>query len=174
MFASKRTGTVVVAAVLVWACVRLLSRPETAPLTGLPDESLVATFDSDMRNVVYRWSETDPRSERDRTRALFDFVHQTYDSSAWIPQSLFEQNLITQTVVGDIDTIVRDKVGLVLWRNNPRVVAFGMAPSRPADKPLMWTVNCLVCHAAEIDGVTYFGAGTKVFDDYVLGQALKR
>ena len=31
----------------------------------------------------------------------------------------------------------------------------------------MWTVNCLVCHTAEIDGVTYLGAGTKVFDDYV-------
>ena len=69
--------------------------------------------------------------------------------------------------MGDVDTIVRDKVGLVLWRDNPRVVAFGMAPSRPADKPLKWTVNCLVCHTAEIDGVAYLGAGTKVFDDYV-------
>jgi hypothetical protein len=154
MFVSKRTTAVVLAAVLVWAGVRLWSRPETAPLTGLPEESLAATFDADMRDVVYRWSETDPRPERDRRQALFDFVYQTYDSSAWIPQSLFEQNLITQTVVGDVDTIVRDKVGLVLWRNNPRVVAFGMAPSRPADKPLMWTVNCLVCHTAEIDGVT--------------------
>ena len=161
-----------IAGVLVWACVRLLSRPAAAPLTGLPDESLAATFDADMRNVVYRWSETDPRSDGERRKALFDFVYQTYDSSAWIPQSLFEQNLIAQTV-GDVDTIVRDKVGLVLWRDNPRVVAFGMAPSRSADKPLMWTVNCLVCHTAEIDGVTYLGAGTKVFDDRVLGEALK-
>ena len=67
MSASKRTTVVVLAAVLVWACVRLLSRHETAHLTGLPDESLAATFESDMRNVVYRWSETDPRSERDRS-----------------------------------------------------------------------------------------------------------
>jgi mono/diheme cytochrome c family protein len=37
----------------------------------------------------------------------------------------------------------------------------------------MWTVNCLVCHTAEIDGVAYLGAGTKVFDDRVLGEALK-
>jgi hypothetical protein len=162
-----------IAGVLVWACVRLLSRPAAAPLTGLPDQSLAATFDADMRNVVYRWSETDPRSDGERKKALFDFVYQTYDSSAWIPQSLFERNLITQTVVGDVDTIVRDRVGLVLWRDNPRVVAFGMAPSRAADKPLMWTVNCLVCHTAEIDGVTYLGAGTKVFDDRVLGEALK-
>jgi len=173
MFASKRTSAVVLAAVLVWACLHLLSRPAAAPLTGLPDESLAATFDDDMRNVVYRWSETDPRSERDRKRALFDFIYQTYDSSAWIPQSLFDQNLITQTVVGDVDAIVRDTVGLVLWRDNPRVVAFGMAPSRPVDQPLRWTVNCMVCHTAEIDGVTYLGAGTKVFDDFVLGEALK-
>jgi hypothetical protein len=173
MFVTKRTSAAVLTAGLVWACVRLLSRPATAPLTGLPEETLAAAFESDMRNVVYRWSETDPRPERDRKRALFDFVYQTYDSSAWIPQSLFEQNVIAQTVVGDVDTIVRDKVGLVLWRDNPRVVAFGMAPSRSAHKPLMWTVNCLVCHTAEIDGVTYLGAGTKVFDDYVLGEALK-
>jgi len=46
-----------------------------------------------MRNVVYRWSPDDPRSEDDRRAALFDFVYQTYDSSAWIPQSLFDGNL---------------------------------------------------------------------------------
>ena len=173
MAASRRTWCVLMAGVLVWGCVRLLSRPAAAPLNGLSDESLSATFDADMRNVVYRWSETDPRSGQERKRALFDFIYQTYDSTAWIPQSLFDQNLITQTVVGDVDTIVRDRVGLVLWKDNPRVTAFGMAPSRSPDKPLMWTVNCLVCHTAEIDGVTYLGAGTKVFDDFVLGQALK-
>jgi hypothetical protein len=46
-----------------------------------------------------------------------------------------------------------------------------MAPS--ADGPLRWTVNCLVCHTAEIDGVAYFGAGTKTFDDLWLGESLK-
>jgi hypothetical protein len=173
MVVNRRTSVALVAALLVWACVRLWSRPETMPLTGLPDESLAATFDADMRDVVYRWNETDPRSDTERKKALFDFVYQTYDSSAWIPQSLFDQNLIRQTVVGSVDAIVRDRVGLVLWRDNPRVVAFGMAPSRPSDRPLMWTVNCLVCHTAEIDGVTYLGAGTKVFDDRVLGDALK-
>ena len=85
MFVSKRTSAAVLAAVLVWACVRLLSRPAMAPLTGLPDESLAATFESDIRNVVHRWSETDPRTEAERKQALFDFVYQTYDSSAWIP-----------------------------------------------------------------------------------------
>ena len=158
----------------MWACVRLFSRPETAHLTGLPDESLAATFDSDMRNVVYRWSETDPRSERDRKRATFDFVYQTYDSSAWIPQSLFEGTWSCRPSLGDVDTIVRDKVGLVLWRNNPRVVAFGMAPSRSADKPLMsgrsiaWSVT-----PRRSTACAYLGAGTKVFDDKMLGDALK-
>jgi hypothetical protein len=170
MYASKRAIAV---CVLAAAGVGLLCRSTPVPAAGLPDESLASTFSSDMRNIVYRWSEADPRSDADRQRALFDFVYQTYDSSAWIPQSLFERNILTQTVVGDVESIVRDSVGLVLWRDNPRVVAFGMAPSRSADKPLMWTVNCLVCHTAEIDGVTYLGAGTKVFDDRVLGEALK-
>lgn len=173
MAAIKRTSVNLAAALLVWAGVRLWSRPETIPLTGFPDEALAATFDADMRSVVYRWNETDPRSDTERKKALFDFVYQTYDSSAWIPQSLFDRNLVTQTVAGSVDAIVRDRVGLVLWRDNPRVVAFGMAPSRSPDRPLMWTVNCLVCHTAEIDGVTYLGAGTKVFDDRVLGDALK-
>ena len=30
-----------------------------------------------------------------------------------------------------------------------------------------------MCHTAEIDGIAYFGAGTKVFDDKFLGEALK-
>src|SRR4029453_19358918 len=48
------------------------------------------------------------------------------------------------------------------------------APNAGANEPLRWTVNCLVCHMAEIDGVAYFGAGTKVFDERWLGDALKR
>jgi hypothetical protein len=173
VFASKWTRAAAIAGVLGWAGMRLLSSTAAPPLMGFPDESLRTTFGSDMRNVVYRWSEADPRAHAEQQQALFDFVYQTYDSSAWIPQSLFERNLLTQTVVGDVDAIVRDRVGLVLWPDNPRVMAFGMAPSRSTGQPLMWTVNCLVCHTAEIDGVIYFGAGTKVFDDRVLGDALK-
>lgn len=136
-------------------------------------EALRASFVSDMRHVVYRWSADDPRPETERQNALFDFVYQTYDSSAWIPQSLFDGNLATQAIVGDVTTIVRDKVGLVLWRDNHRVPAFGMAPSQERGEPLKWTVNCITCHTAEIDGVAYFGAGTKTFDDKWLGDSLK-
>ena len=136
-------------------------------------EALLASFSSDVARVVYRWDPADPRSDATRQRALFDFVYQTYDSSAWIPQSLFDSNLVTQVVVGDVHTIVQDKVGLVPWRDNDLVPAFGMAPNIGTGQPLSWTVNCLVCHTAEIDGVAYLGAGTKTFDDKWLGESLK-
>ena len=135
--------------------------------------ALAATFDSDIRNLVYRWNPDDPRPPAERHAALFAFVHQTYETTAWIPDSLFQTNLVTQVVAGDIETIVRDKVGLVPWRENRLIPAYGMAPNPAANRPLSWTVNCLVCHTAEIDGVAYFGAGTKVFDDKWLGESLK-
>ncbi len=108
-----------------------------------------------------------------RKDALFEFVYETFDSSAWIPQSLFDSNLLSQVVAGSVETIVADNVGLVPWRENEAVVAYGMAPRASASAPVSWTVNCLVCHMAEIDGVAYFGAGTKTFDDKWLGEALK-
>ena len=147
------------------------TRASTAPLSR---DALASTFDADMRHVVYAWDPADPRPESARKQALFDFIYETYDASAWIPQSLFDSNIVTQAVVGDVDTIVRDKVGLVLWPDNARVKAFGMAPNTDGRDSLRWTVNCLVCHTAEIDGVTYFGAGTKTFDELWLGEALKK
>ncbi|MBC8001913.1 MAG: hypothetical protein H7X97_04920 [Opitutaceae bacterium] len=143
------------------------------PAMAFSRAELMSTFDSDMRNVVYRWAPEDLRSTPDKRAALFDFTYQTYDSSAWIPQSLFDGNLATQAVIGDIDTIVGEKAGLVLWRDNLRVRAFGMAPDSTPGQPLKWTVNCITCHTAEIDGVAYFGAGTKTFDDKWLGDSLK-
>ena len=148
-----------------------LTRASTMPPTRT---ALATTFDADMRHVVYAWDPADPRPDMERKRALFDFVYETYQASAWIPQSLFDSNLVTQAVVGDVDTIVRDKVGLVLWRDNAQVKAFGMAPNADGRDSLRWTVNCLVCHTAEIDGLAYFGAGTKVFDELWLGEALKK
>ena len=135
--------------------------------------TLADSFDSDIRNLVYRWNGDDPRSRDERHAALFAFVHQTYETTAWIPDSLFQTNLVTQVIAGDIQTIVRDQVGLVPWRENRLIPAYGMAPNSADDGPLRWTVNCLVCHTAEIDGVAYLGAGTKVFDDKWLGESLK-
>ena len=74
-------------------------------------------------NLVYRWDAGRSAPGAERKAALFDFVYQTYDSSAWIPQSLFDGNLVTQAVVGDVDTIVGKKVGLVLWREQAVVPA---------------------------------------------------
>ena len=170
---TRRGAGIVMATMLIAWLVATFSRAGSVHSAGFSRETLQATFASDMRNVVYRWSPDDRRSEEEKRAALFDFVYQTYDSSAWIPQSLFDGNLATQTIVGDVDTIVRDRVGLVLWRDNARVPAFGMAPNVTRGEPLKWTVNCITCHTAEIDGVVYFGAGTKTFDDKWLGDSLK-
>ena len=113
-----------------------LGRPGTHPATAVSRAALLDTFESDLRNVVYRWAPDDPGSAAEKRTALFDFIYQTYDSSAWIPQSLFDGNLATQAIVGDVNTIVRDKVGLVLWRDNARVPAFGMAPNATPGEPL--------------------------------------
>ena len=135
--------------------------------------ALESAFVRDTGNLVYRWDANDPRSQRDREAALFSFIYQTYDTTAWIPHALFEGNLMTQVVTGDIETIVRDRVGLVPWPENRFIPAYGMAPRLEPEGPSSWTVNCLVCHTAEIDGVAYLGAGTKVFDDKWLGESLK-
>ncbi len=172
-FGTKRLIGIVSVTLLIAFWAIAFSGASSAHSTAIPRSALRASFESDMRNVVYRWSPDDPRSEEEKRTALFDFVYQTYDSSAWIPQSLFDGNLATQAIVGDVNTIVRDKVGLVLWRENSRVAAFGMAPNAVPGEPLKWTVNCITCHTAEIDGVVYFGAGTKTFDDKWLGDALK-
>jgi hypothetical protein len=162
------TGAVLAVAIAALA----LARPNhEEPLTR---DALSLAFDSGLRNTVIQWDDDDPRSLEERRRSLFEFVYETYDASAWIPQSLFDANFVTQAVAGDMDTIVRERIGLVRWRDNPLVPAFGMAPNAGSGEPLRWTVNCLVCHTAEIDGVAYFGAGTKVFDDVWLGEALKR
>ena len=98
--------TLVVAAVLVL-------RGTGVPSRYVTRDALRSRYESDTRNLVYRWDTADPRPQLERKAALFDFVYQTYDSSAWIPQSVFDGNLVTQAVIGDVDTIVGQKVGLV-------------------------------------------------------------
>jgi mono/diheme cytochrome c family protein len=162
------------AALIVGANLLLAALWTSASGIPMSREALASSFDADIRRLVYAWDPSDPRPAADRRQALFNFIYQTYQSSAWIPQSLFDSNLVTQAVVGDVDIIVGEKVGLVLWRDNARVPAFGMAPNVDSRATLSWTVNCLVCHTAEIDGVPYLGAGTKTFDELWLGEALKR
>lgn len=152
----------------------ILGRPAPGALDAMSEEELRSGFRSAMADIVLVWDTDDPRTPEERLGVLYDFVYQTYNASAWIPQALFDSNVFTQAIVGDVETIVRDEVGLAPWPGNPLVPAFGMAPNAGADAPLLWTVNCLVCHTAEIDGVVYFGAGTKTFDDLWLGESLKR
>jgi len=148
----------------------LLEEPVTVAMS---EEALAAGFEDALEKLAIEWDPADPRPESERMRALQTFMYETFDASAWIPQSLFDSNVITQAVVGDPETIIRDKVGLALWTENPLVPAYGMAANAGSGEPLLWTVNCLVCHMAEIDGVVYFGAGTKTFDDFWLGESLK-
>ena len=78
-----------------------------------------------------------------------------------------------RAVLGDSHTIARERVGLVPWPENRVVTAFGMAPNPAPAQPLSWSINCLACHMAEIDGVAYFGAGTKTLDETALADTVK-
>jgi mono/diheme cytochrome c family protein len=174
MSVSGSARAVALAFVITSACLAL-AVSHRSPAAAVSRETLASSFDSGIRNLVAEWDPNDRRPVGERRAALFDFMYETYDASAWIPQSLFDSNLLSQAIVGDVQTIVGERVGLVLWRDNPRVPAFGMAPNAgDTDAPLRWTVNCLVCHTAEIDGRAYLGAGTKTFDELWLGEALKR
>ncbi|PYR54541.1 MAG: hypothetical protein DMF91_26525, partial [Acidobacteria bacterium] len=127
------TGLAVTVTVGLIIVTSLRTRALASPMSRA---SLASTFDSDIRHVAYAWDPSDPRSEADRRQALFDFMYETYQASAWIPQSLFDGNLVTQAVVGDVNMIVGEKAGLVLWRDNARVPAFGMAPNVDSNEPL--------------------------------------
>ncbi len=158
------------AAFALLASVEFLRPAASEPIAR---EEMLETFSADTANLVYRWNPEDPRSEEERRLALFEFMYETYDNSTWLPQSLFERNRVTQVVTGDTDNIVSNRIGMALWPENRAVKAYGMAPQTEPGKPLGWTVNCLVCHSAEIDGVVYLGAGSKVFDEKAITDALR-
>jgi RoxA-like, cytochrome c-like len=147
--------------------------PKSGPKQSVLLKTLRASFDADIRNLVFEWDQEDQRTDGERRAALFEFVYQGNDSSAWIPQSLFDGNRFTQAVMGDNVEIIGNLIGLVPWTENRVVKAFGMAPNPVPDQPLSWTVNCLACHTAEIDGVVYFGAGGKVLDEKMLADTVK-
>ena len=104
-----------------------------APLSPSTHE-LSDRFDADMRQVVIEWDPADARPDAVRRKALFEFVYQTYDATAWIPQSLFDRNVFMQVVAGDVNTIVGEKVGLVLWRDNPHCAGVRHGAQRAAHR----------------------------------------
>lgn len=137
-------------------------------------QALLARFPQDAAGFVHRWEVRDPRPEAERLRALATFVYEGYDSSAWIPQSFIAANRLLVGSAGRVNAILRDQLGLVLWPQNRLAPVFGMAPNPAREQPLSWTLNCLACHMAEIDGVAYLGAGTKVLDELWLGRAAQK
>ena len=75
---------------------------------------------------------TTPGPRRRASDALFDFVYQTYDSSAWIPQSLFDSNLAHAG--GRRRRRRPSSATRSAWCPGARTrrgPAFGMAPSAP-------------------------------------------
>src|SRR5687767_9772057 len=98
----KRSVRLFAFGVLGAGWVLAVAHSASAPENDVTRTALLEAFPDAMRDVVLKWSAADPRPVRERQLALFDFVYQTYESSAWIPQSLFDRNLITQAIVGDL------------------------------------------------------------------------
>jgi hypothetical protein len=174
MFRRRGLGPLLIPIVVILWCgfvVVSLLRPVSPRCVSR--ESLRSSFDVDMRNVVYAWDPTDPRPEMQRRQALFEFVYEGYKSSVWVPQASLEGNWLTRAVLGHSHAIASDRVGLVPWPENQVVAAYGMAPNPSPGQPLGWSINCLACHMAEIDGVAYFGAGTKMLDERILADTVK-
>src|ERR1043165_3675967 len=120
----KRSIRIVLTALAVAGPCLAVTMAHRTPALAVSRDTLASGCDAGIRNVVAEWDPNDRRPVAERRAALFDFMYETYEASAWVPQSLFDSNLLTQAVVGDVQTIVGEKVGLVLWRDNPRVPAF--------------------------------------------------
>lgn len=166
-----RTRTLVIALLAASAVALSCLSPWTRSVSR---EAVFTAFESSVSDMVYEWDPEDRRSDAERRQALFGFMTETFGSSFWVPRSLLDGNLITRAVAGDPETIARERVGLVLWRGNRITPVYGVSPSAAPDSPLGFTSNCAMCHLAEIDGVVYFGAGNKAFDEKALVEALAR
>jgi hypothetical protein len=98
--AASAGKTTILTAWRTWKPLRVASLWTQASILPMSREVLASSFDADIRHLAYSWDPSDPRSEEARRLALFDFIYQTYKASAWIPQSLFDSNIVTQAVVG--------------------------------------------------------------------------
>ena len=174
MIRHQRLGPLLFPALVLLSC-GIVVVPLLLPVSPrtVSRASLRASFDADMHNVVLAWDPKDRRPATQRRQALFDFVYEGYRSSAWVPQASLEGNWLSRAVLGDGHAIASDRVGLVPWPENQLVAAYGMAPNPAPDQPPGWSINCLACHMAEIDGVAYFGAGTKLLDERILADTVK-
>ena len=129
-------------AVLVATCaVTSTSRPGSSRLAVVTPEGLRDGFDADLRNVVYRvgrrGSAAAARTPESAVRLRLPDLRQQrpgFRSRSSTATSSRRRSSATST------RIVRDKVGLVLWRDNVLVPAFGMAPSPDVES------------AAQVDG----------------------
>jgi hypothetical protein len=91
---------------------RSTGRAVATPAPVVTRESLWKSFPADIREMVYRWDPSDSRNEKERQRALFDFIYEGFDSAAWIPESLFKRKE-RLAPFGDADAIITQTIGLV-------------------------------------------------------------
>ena len=131
-----------------------------------PQETELEAFKSAIKNMQIAWNADDPRTEEERLKALFEFMTETYGGldTFGVPESTLKGNFITRSI-WDYNDLLGRQVGLVLWPENKDVPAYGMSASKVVGPSRSYTSGCLMCHIAEIDGVVYFGAGNKVFDE---------
>ena len=118
----------------------LRTRASVAPMSR---EALVSAFDSSIRNLVVEWDPGDPRPDAERRKALFGFISRPTNRQHGFRSPCSTPNLITQAVVGDVDTIVGEKVGSCVAGQHgsfPRLACPGrrfafLREPRPSDGP---------------------------------------
>jgi hypothetical protein len=64
MFRSSRATDILAGVALAVTCGLVISRFTSAPTRAVSRDALLATFDSDIRSLVYRWTPDDPGSNR--------------------------------------------------------------------------------------------------------------
>jgi hypothetical protein len=145
-------------------------------LVALPNASGADTkVGPALGNAGVAWNPDDPRPEPERLKALLEFATETYGGTEafGVPTSLVMGNAVTRAI-WDYDQVLERKIGLVGWPENREAPVYGIAASRGRAGTRSYTSNCVMCHIAEIDGVVYFGAGSKIQDEKVLvDMALK-
>jgi hypothetical protein len=140
-----------------------------------PEDTEFGRFRSAIRNAKIAWNPDDPRPEPERLKALFEFMTETYGGTEafGVPRSLVTGNALTR-MIWDYEQVLGLEVGLVVWPENEETPAYGIAAGRDREGTRSYTSNCVMCHVAQIDGVVYFGAGSKIWDEKgLVDMALK-
>ncbi|MBI2466688.1 MAG: hypothetical protein HYV62_02520, partial [Candidatus Rokubacteria bacterium] len=147
---------------LAVVCTGVAAMPDAASR----EETELERFRAAISNAKVAWNPDDPRPEPERMKALFGFMTDTLGGieTFSVPRSVVAGNALTRAI-WDYDQLLGREVGLVLWTANREAPVYGIAARRDREGRRSYTSNCVMCHVAEIDGVVYLGAGSKVLDE---------